>query len=64
MTYDTDISIQRQLRLPERRPSRRLLGAIGILKGQGAEARKEIREMRRGWVKREKRQKNLASRRS
>ncbi|OGJ67123.1 hypothetical protein A2947_01395 [Candidatus Peribacteria bacterium RIFCSPLOWO2_01_FULL_54_110] len=64
MTYDTDIAIAKQLRLPAVRPSKRLLNAIGILKGRGANARKEIAEIRREWDKREKKQRVLARKRS
>ncbi len=60
MAYDADIAITKQLCLPSIRPSKRLLAAIGILKGRGAKARKEIKEMRREWERREKRQIMLA----
>ncbi len=62
MTYDTDISILKQLRLPRAPISKRLTNAIGILKGRGAQARKEIREMKKEWETREKRQVALARR--
>lgn len=64
MTYDTNTPIAKQLRLPQAALSTRLTQAIGILKGRGAQARKEIREMRRDWDMREKRQLSLARRKN
>lgn len=57
MTYHADIPMLTQLRLQRVPVSTRIMNAIGILKGRrGAQARKEIREMRREWARREKRQ--------
>ena len=52
MTYDANTSITKQLRLPETRPSKRLLDAIGMFKGREKKILRELRAGRDEWEKR------------
>lgn len=58
VAYDIETPMTKRLRLAPIPPSRRLLDAIGILKGRGDEMRKELQKMRREWDKRGKKAKN------